>query len=202
MQRDMEEIYERIWELAKPLLKTRHNQQHTEIAYRAALRLLESEEGDEAIAIPAIILHDIGWIKVPEEHQLTAFGPKAKNKELNRVHEVEGVKLAREILEKVHYDPGKVEEILTIIDGHDSRHEAISPSDKIVKDADKLCRFTHQGTSLDCERYKMSFDEWYEFLKARIARWFFTQTAKEIAGEELERRKEEFSQIRHSSIGG
>jgi len=189
----MEGIYGRIWELAKPLLNTRHNQQHTEISYRAALRLLESEEGDEAIVIPAIILHDVGWIKVPEELQLTAFGPKAKNKELNRVHEVEGVKLAREILEKVNYDPQKMEEILPIIDGHDSRREAISPSDKIVKDADKLCRFTHRGTSLDCERYETSFDEWYEFLKARIDRWFFTQTAKEIARKELERRKEEFS---------
>ena len=189
----MEEIYKKIWELAESLLNTRHNQQHTEIAYRAALRLLESEEGDEAIVIPAIILHDIGWIKVPEGLQLTAFGPKAKNKELNRVHEVEGVKLAREILEKVNYDPQKMDEILAIIDGHDSRREAISPSDKIVKDADKLCRFTHQGTSLDCERYEMSFDEWYEFLRVRIDRWFFTQTAKEIAKEELERRKEEFS---------
>jgi len=192
-RRNMEEIYDRIWELAKPLLNTRHNQQHTEIAYRAARRLLESEEGDEAIVIPAIILHDVGWIKVPEELQLTAFGPKAKNKELNRVHEVEGVKLAREILEKVNYDPQKEEEILAIIDGHDSRREAISPSDKIVKDADKLCRFTHQGTSLDCERYEMSFDEWYEFLMARIDRWFFTQTARKIAREELERRKKEFS---------
>ena len=193
MQRDMEEIYERIWELAKPLLNTRHNQQHTEVAYRAALRLLESEEGDETIVIPAIILRDVGWIKVPEELQLSAFGPKARNKELNRVHEVEGVKLAREILAKVNYDPEKMDEILAIIDGHDSRREAISPSDKIVKDADKLCRFTHQGTSLDCERYEMSFDEWYEFLKARIDRWFFTQTARKIAREELERRKEEFS---------
>lgn len=193
MQRGMEEIYERIWELAKPLLNTRHNQQHTEIAYHAALRLLESEEGDEAIVIPAIILHDVGWIKVPEELQLSAFGPKAKNKELNRVHELEGVRLAREILEKVNYDPHKTEEILTIIDGHDSRHEAISPSDKVVKDADKLCRFTHQGTNLNCQRYEMSFDEWYEFLKARIDRWFFTQTAKEIAREGLERRKAEFA---------
>jgi len=189
----MEEIYERIWELARPLLNTRHNQQHTEIAYHAAVRLLESEEGDEAIVIPAIILHDVGWIKVPEELQLTAFGPKAKNKELNRVHEVEGVKLARKVLEKVHYDLEKMDEILAIIDGHDSRREAVSPSDKIVKDADKLCRFTHQGTSLDCERYEMSFDEWYEFLKVRIDRWFFTQAARKMAREELERRREEFS---------
>ena len=196
----MEETYARIWELARPLLNTRHNQQHTEIAYHCALRLLESEEGDEAIVIPAVILHDVGWIQVPEELQPTAFGPKAKDKELNRVHEVEGAKLAREILEKVNYDPEKVEETLAIIDGHDSRREAISPSDKIVKDADKLCRFTHQGTSLNCQRYEMSFDEWYEFLKARIDCWFFTRTAKEVAREELERRRAEFAQTHHSNL--
>ena len=96
----MEEIYARIWELARPLLNTRYNQQHIEIAYHCALRLLESEEGDEAIVIPAVILHDVGWIQVPEELQLSAFGPKARDKELNRVREVEGGETGRR-------DPGK-----------------------------------------------------------------------------------------------
>ena len=62
---------------------------------------------------------------MPEELQLKAFGPKT-DKELNRVHETEGVKMAREILEKIGYDQGKMGEILAIIDGHDSRLEAIS----------------------------------------------------------------------------
>jgi len=190
----VKEVYRQIWELAAPYLNTRMNDLHTEISYRFALRLLEAEEGDEEVVIPAIILHDIGWIKVPEELQLTAFGPKATNKALNRVHEVEGARLAREILDKVNYDREKAAEIVSIVEGHDSRKEAISTSDQIVKDADKLCRFSHQGTSIDCQRYEMAFDEWYEFLSQRIDRWFFTPTAKRIAREELECRRAEFSQ--------
>ena len=72
------------------------NKIHTEISTQFAYRLLEIEEaGDEDIVIPAILLHDVGWSQVPEELQLKAFGPKATLPEWNRVHEVEGVRIAR-----------------------------------------------------------------------------------------------------------
>ena len=66
--------------------------------------LLAEIGGDEDIVIPAIILHDVGWKKVPENLQLRAFGPRATSRELNRMHEVEGVKIAGDILKKVNYE--------------------------------------------------------------------------------------------------
>jgi hypothetical protein len=60
--------------------------------------------------IPAIILDDAGWEKVPEEIDLKAFGPKA-NPELTRIHEAEGEQIARKILEQVNYDRDKIQEI-------------------------------------------------------------------------------------------
>ena len=74
-------IYKRIWELAQPYLDTRKNDTHTAIATAFAFRLLEMEGGDEDIVIPAILLHDVGWKKVPEDVQLKAFGPHATRPE-------------------------------------------------------------------------------------------------------------------------
>ena len=135
----MQAEYSRIFELAKPYLNTRKNLIHTEIVYRFAVKLLESELGDSTVIIPAVICHDVGWIKVPEELQLKAFGP-GLDPEIRRIHEVEGVKLAREILQQVNYEQKKITEILELIEGHDSRLIALSTNDKIVKDADKLYR--------------------------------------------------------------
>lgn len=85
--------YRHIFQLAKSYLNIRRNDIHTEIAYRFAVRLLESEPGDASVAIPAIICHDVGWSKVPKELHLKAFGPTS-DPALTRLHEIEGVKLA------------------------------------------------------------------------------------------------------------
>ena len=91
-------IHQKIFEKAKPFLRTRKNLIHTQIALRYALRLLKEEGGDENVVIPATILHDVGWKAIPEDLQLTAFGPNPSNPQLVRVHEVEGAKIAKAIL--------------------------------------------------------------------------------------------------------
>ena len=131
-------VFKRIFKLAQPYLKTRYNDVHTEMSRQLAYELLRAEGGQESIVIPAIILHDVGWYKVPAALHLKAFGPKATSPELNRNHEQEGVRIAENILTKVNYDKDKISEILKIIDGHDSRKESISLNDSLVKDADKL----------------------------------------------------------------
>ena len=100
-------IHQKIFEKAKPFLHTRKNLIHTQIALRYALKLLKSEKGDEEVVIPAILLHDVGWNVIPEHLHLTAFGPNPSNPKLARVHEVEGAKIAKAILEKLHYPPDK-----------------------------------------------------------------------------------------------
>lgn len=175
-------IYEKIYALAKPHLHTRHNDVHIEISYRFACRLLEDEPGDPEVVIPAILCHDLGWIKVPEHLQLQAFGPTF-DPDLRRIHEVEGVKLARDILLQVDYDPVKSAEILDIIDGHDSRSLAISQSDKIVKDADKLFRFSATGLAIDIERFHTSRDLHLAWIAGQIDAWFFTKTGRQLASE-------------------
>ena len=177
-------VYDKIYALAKPYLNTRQNDIHVESSYGFAWRLLEDEPGDPEVVIPAIICHDLGWIKLPEHLQLKAFGPNF-DPDLRRIHEVEGVKLARDILLQVHYDPVKTVEILDIIDGHDSRLHAISDSDKIVKDADKLFRCTPTGLAIDMERFRMDRDVYLKWISERIDSWFFTETGRQLAWKEL-----------------
>lgn len=187
----MKAIFEKIYQLAKPYLNTRNNDIHTEISMKFAYKLLEKEGGNEDIVIPAIILHDIGWKQVPQNLQLRAFGPKAIYPKLNRIHEIKGVKIAKDILEKVNYDVYRIEEILEIIEGHDSRKEAISLNDKIVKDADRLWRNSKEGFQIDIERFGGTFVEGLNRIRSNLHKWFFTNSAKEIAREEIRNRVRE-----------
>lgn len=187
----MKPVFEKIRQMAKPYLDTRHNDVHTAISTQMALELLRREGGDENIVIPAILLHDTGWKKIPAKLHLKAFGPNATEPELHRRHETEGVKTAREILQSLNYDPAKTREILEIIEGHDSRLKAISLNDQIVKDADKLWRYTRTGLSIDIERFGETRVEGLKRLRTRIFAKLFTATAKEIAAEKLRRRANE-----------
>ncbi|UCE34565.1 MAG: HD domain-containing protein [Deltaproteobacteria bacterium] len=189
----MKRIFEKIWELAEPYLDTRDNTIHTRISVRLAYQLLDREGGDPAIVIPAIILHDVGWKAIPENLHLAAFGPKATSPELNRVHEVEGVRIAKEILEQVQYDHGRIEEILEIIDGHDSREEPLSLNDKLVKDADRLSRYAKEIFHIDMQRYNHTYEEELNRIRSQLEKWFFTRSAKRIARKELRNRLEEFT---------
>ena len=177
----MEGIYGKIYRLAGPYLDTRDNDLHTRIAYSFALKLLEAEGGDEKIVIPAVLLHDVGWKTVPEELQLKAFGPGRNDLEINRIHEVEGAKIARELLQQAGYDPALVDQIVEIILEHDSRREAISHDDALVKDSDKLWRFSREAIQVDPPRFGVDPVAHVVWLGFQIDGWFLTATGKNMA---------------------
>jgi HD superfamily phosphodiesterase len=182
---------ESVWQKALPFLDTRQNQVHTEIALSLARQLLAAEGGDPAIVIPAVMLHDVGWKLVPESLQMTAFGPGATDPGLNRRHEVEGARIAGDILRQSGYPEKQTAQIVAIIDGHDSRREAISHNDRIVKDADRLWRYTRTGFHIDIARFGETHAEGIERLRANLAAWLFTDTARKLAVEKIRRRQAE-----------
>ena len=194
----MEGKYTEMYEWAKPYLDTRHNEVHVAIAYRFAQRLLDHySDAEEAVVLPAVILHDVGWKMIPEGDQLKAFGPKrqaadpsaASGQAVRLVHEVEGARIAREILSAVDYDAALSDEILAIIDGHDSRETALSLNDQLMKDADKLWRFSQTGIEIDHQRFEIELDEYTDWLRDRIDGWMFTSKAKQMARETLAKAK-------------
>ena len=184
-------IHQKIFEKAKPFLRTRKNLLHTRIALRYALKLLPSEKGDEGVVIPAVLLHDVGWKAIPANLHLTAFGPNPTNPKLARVHEVEGAKIAEAILKDLKYPSQKMKEICRIVRGHDTRRRPISRNDRIVKDADKLWRYSRKGMAVDLERFRVPRSIYLNFLEKIINEWFLTRTAREIAKREMMSRRGE-----------
>jgi hypothetical protein len=61
----------------------------------------------------------------------------------------------------------------------------------IVKDADKLWRYTRSGFYIDIERFGESHEEGLDRLRSNLVGWFFTVTAKETAADQLSRRAKE-----------
>jgi len=183
-------IYDKIHEKAKPYLDTRQNEIHVDLCYGFARRLLSFyPEADEEVVLPAILLHDVGWKAVPEEKQLDAFGPNAKDDVSLRLHEVEGARIAREILKSLDYDGEKTKQIQAIIEGHDSRKEPLSLNDALVKDADKIWRFGPIGVDIDHRRFGVERQAHLELLAGFLERWFFTPQAKAMASEALDEAK-------------
>ncbi len=196
----LKDIYERIWDLARPYLNTRKNDIHTEVSTGLAQQLLAQEGGEEDIVIPAIILHDVGWKEVPEDIQSKAFGPKATMPEWNRVHEVEGAKIAGDILRKVNYHEDKILEIQEIIKGHDSRKEPISLNDSVVKDADKLWRYSEAAIRGIQMGFGLTFEECIERLRKNLEPWFLTESGKQMAKKEIEERIRELEKADTANV--
>ncbi|MCL4298397.1 MAG: HD domain-containing protein [Anaerolineae bacterium] len=181
----MTPIYDPIYKLAEPYWQTRKGEIHMPRAYDYARQLLaDYPEADESVVLPAILLHDVGWMMVTPDLQMQALVGSAnqdKRPEVSRLHETEGARIAGEILAALNYDAAKISEIQTIIDGHDTRREALSLNDALVKDADKLWRFDPVGVPICAQWNELALEPYLDFVEARIESWLFTSRAKELA---------------------
>jgi hypothetical protein len=154
-----------LWEDAKPYLDVRNNDEHTLVAYAVAQQLLKLvPRADESIVLPAILLHDVGWKRIPQELLLDAIGKNAKRPDLVRDHEIYGVEIAREILNKHKPANVNIDAVLAIIDGHDTTREQRSVEDAVVKDADKCWRTTPHGMRIIRGWYGWGLAEYLEMV--------------------------------------
>ncbi len=171
-----------IWDRAAPYLRVRDNDAHTLYALGLAQALLDAHpEADPAVVLPAIMLHDVGWSQVPPDEVLQAIAPGGGRPDLVLLHEKEGAKLAAQILADGRYDPGKVQAILDIIDGHDSRREALSIEDAIVKDADKTWRLSPHGIDTVMDWFGLDRGQALRLCSQRVHGHLFTAEARAMA---------------------
>jgi hypothetical protein len=173
-----------VWRAALPYLRARKNDVHVPLSYSYAERLLEGDAGADAeIVLLGILLHDIGWAVVDQEAILRdGFGPAMMSSDIRFAHEKEGARLAREILEGLGYPQATVEAVAAIIDGHDTRRDAISHEDELVKDADKLWRFTVTGVAISCDWFGLTPSAYVsERLERGVLDELFTPAARALA---------------------
>jgi HD superfamily phosphodiesterase len=193
----MKDIFEYIWQMALPYQDKRDDKGHAEITLHYATRLVELENGDEDIVIPAIILHDVGYSQLTREVRLSIFDKDVGEDTKLSVrlqHQDAGVELAREILDKVGYPADLTAEILEIISQHDTREGFISRNEGLVRDADKLWRFSEAGFAADERRYGSVPQLRLESLADNIDRdkYFYSESARQIARKELELSKKRY----------
>jgi HD domain len=154
-----------LWHDARPYLDVRNNDEHTLVAYGVAKALLAQMPGaDEHIVLPAILLHDVGWKRVPQELLLEAIGRNPSRPDLVRDHEQYGMEIARGILERHRPEGVDIEAVLAIIDGHDTTRDARSINDAVVKDADKGWRTTPHGMRTIRGWYNWSLEEYIDMV--------------------------------------
>jgi HD superfamily phosphodiesterase len=110
------------------------------------------------------------------------MGPNMMEAEIRYAHEKEGARLAREILAELDYDDDLIDEVAAIIDGHDTRLEPLSLNDKLMKDCDRLWRYTVVGVALSCLWTGKSPAEYEPSLMAQYD-GFFTPEAEAKARE-------------------
>lgn len=172
----------RIWDRARAYLDVRDNDVHSLYAYGIARQLADLiPAADPDVVLPAILLHDTGWSRVPRELVLSAIAPGGGRPDLVRTHEIEGARIAAEILEELDYDPELIRRITAIVDGHDSRLEALSADDAVVKDADKIWRLTPHGIATVMSWFGLTHEQAHRLCGYRVHEHLFTAEGRVMA---------------------
>ncbi len=179
----MEKDFDVIEEKAKKYFRDECDTIHIKTARELGENLILKEGGKERIIIPAIILHDTGWYKFSydEEKKARKIGVHLNDIALNHKHEEESASLAEGILKELGWENEELQEIKEIIMWHDTRTKPISLNDMIVKDADRLSRYTPKFLKTFCEKFNYDQDEFATYIKSQIEKWLFTDTGKYLA---------------------
>jgi hypothetical protein len=178
--------YDDVWRAAEPYLRARKNDIHIPLSFAFACRLLDHyPDADRDIVSLAILLHDIGWWAIDMAEILDkGFGPNMMQSEVRFRHEREGVKLAREVLSATGWSQAVMDAVAAIIDGHDTRPEPRSLDDRIVRDADKLWRFTVPGVAIASDWNRLNPHQYADQLELLAPR-LETEAGRRMAAEQL-----------------
>jgi HD superfamily phosphodiesterase len=185
-------LEERLRNMVRPLLERGRggDWEHTLRAVEYGRYLLNREEGDTTIVIPALYLHDIGWCKVDFDKLFHAASPPERGNPILSLHMKQGAILARDILQTLEYDPAKSRTIVSIIAVHDDPGKAFStqdPSTTLVVEADRLDRYGPESLKRFAAmfgpdyRERIRRKEAITYLREGLELWFRTNTAKALA---------------------
>jgi hypothetical protein len=184
--------YDAVWRASEPYMRARKNDVHIPLSFAFALKLLAAyPEADKDIVLLALLLHDVGWWSIDMRDIIEkGFGPNMMQSDVRFLHEKEGVRLSRQVLLQTGWPQSVIDAVGEIIDGHDTRPHARSLNDRLVRDADKLWRFTVTGVAVACDWFKMTPHAYAERLEQQVAA-LETEAARGMAARELARTRGE-----------
>lgn len=178
-----------IWAAVVPETRARANDIHLPISLAFAERLVAAHpEANAELVRVTILLHDTGWGRVDETRIISeGFAGDWRKADIRFQHEEQGCVIAREVLPPLGYSAEFVEAVCAIIDGHDTRAEAHSLEDALVRDADRLWRFDHAGIALASGWFGLDPASYAERLRAEIVPELLSEAAIAIAHADLDR---------------
>jgi HD superfamily phosphodiesterase len=178
-----------VWRAIVVESRARSNDIHLPISSAYAERLCDAYPDADALVVRvAILLHDTGWARVDEDRIISeGFAGDWRRADVRFEHERHGCDIAREVLPPLGYDAAFVQRVTDIIDGHDTRPEAKSLEDALVRDADRLWRFTPTGIALASSWFGLTPAEYCRRLRAEIVPELLTEAAVLMAEADLER---------------
>lgn len=178
-----------IWAAVITETRSRSNDIHLPISLAFAERLLAAyPEANAQLVRVTILLHDTGWGRVDETRIISeGFGGDWRKADIRFQHEEQGCVIAREVLPGLGYSPEFIDAVCAIIDGHDTRPEAHSLEDALVRDADRLWRFDHAGIALASGWFGLDPATYSDRLRSEIVPELLSEAAIAMANADLDR---------------
>lgn len=138
------------------------------------------------ILVPAAMLHDVGWSKVPERILIPKTDEEKKEAELAHIELARDIIL--DILGGLEYEQSEIEEIIRIVQLHKSKDPKGDNRVACMVDADNLSDTYKESFYSDVKSYDSTPQQTFDF---RSKNKFFTDTARGIFKKHLEERKRE-----------
>jgi len=160
----MKEIYKKILEKVLPLYKKGRegDVEHTRWLFQIITKYVEESEVDYDLLIPVVLLHDVGYSKVPK-------GSNPFDLDIRKFHSEAGAKIAEEILEELNYPKEKTTEIKRLILKHDNwafgDDFADEPVLRIFNNFDFMWMASEKGFDIVRRFMKKEPKEFYEQIK-------------------------------------
>jgi hypothetical protein len=146
--------FDPVWRACEPYMRARKNDVHIPLSFAWAQTLLDAyPEADRDICSLAILLHDIGWYSIDHNDIIEKgfSGPDMLTSDVRFLHEAESVRLGTEAMRATGWSEDVIAAVNEIVDGHDTRAQPRDLNDRIVRDADKLWRFSVTGVAVACD---------------------------------------------------
>ena len=170
--------YKKIWQLALPYLEKgviKDFVLHTQGVVKAMDLLLKKEKADPDLLIPAAILHDAGWAKVPKKYQQTKNKVDRKKGMILHIKYIPAI--AEEVLSKLDYKKSDINKIIDIAQDHKSKNPR-SLTKRLLIDADQLSDTFKEQLHSDAKSYGRTPISMLEYRMNRNK--FYTKTAQDI----------------------